>query len=114
MDQQLPAHSLESHSPPLFWLLFFSFGEAKMQGKELQKDFCKHLRYPEPTIIHGHRTSSIVTQPNLPTLRRGRDTKKAPVKSFSNWIRNQKKEPRTPIELRRNAFLFIIRKKFGQ
>jgi hypothetical protein len=52
-------------------------------------------------------------QSSIPTLRRGRDREKAPVKSVSTSIRNQRKEPRTPIELRRKPFLFIRRKTFG-
>jgi hypothetical protein len=55
-----------------------------------------------------------VTQPSIPTLRRGRGTEKDPDKSVSTWNTDQRKEPRTPIELRRNPFLFITRKKFGQ
>jgi hypothetical protein len=45
---------------------------------------------------------------SIPALRRGRDPEKAYVKSVSTWIRNQRKEPRTPTELRRNSFLFIL------
>jgi hypothetical protein len=41
----------------------------------------------------------IATQASLPSLRRGRNTKKDPLKSVSTWIRNQKKEDRRLIEL---------------
>jgi hypothetical protein len=57
--------------------------------------------------------TTIAIQPSIPTLRRGRDTEKAPVKSASTYIRNPRKEPRAPIELRGNLFLSITRKKFG-
>jgi hypothetical protein len=49
--------------------------------------------------------------PEYQPLRRSRDREKAPVKSVSTWIRNQRREPRTLIELRVNPFLSIIRKK---
>jgi hypothetical protein len=55
--------------------------------------------------LHCHKAS-------IPTIRRGRDIEKAPVKSVSTWIRNQRKEHRSPIEQRRNSFLSITRKKF--
>jgi hypothetical protein len=50
----------------------------------------------------------------MPTLRRGRDTEKAPVKSVSTWIESQMKEPSTLMELRESPFLSITMKKFGQ
>jgi hypothetical protein len=45
-------------SPLLFflWLLFSTLETAKMQHRELQKEFCKHLGHPGHAIICGHRT----------------------------------------------------------
>jgi hypothetical protein len=42
----------------------------------------------------------IATETSIPNLRRGRDTERGPVRSVSTWIRHQKKEPRTLIELK--------------
>jgi hypothetical protein len=68
------------------------------------------LKHPEQSrssrkdIQQGEATF-ITTQPRIPTLRRDRDPEKAPVKSVSTWIRNQRKGPRTLAELRGNPFL---------
>jgi hypothetical protein len=59
------------------------------------------------------RATSIATQPSMQTLRKDKDTKKAHVRNVRTWTRNQRKEPRKLIELKRNSFLPIIKKKFG-
>jgi hypothetical protein len=52
------------------------------------------LKYPEPTptkVVQYGGATSVATQPSISILRRNRDTEKAPAKSASTWIRNQKK-----------------------
>jgi hypothetical protein len=70
----------------------------------------------EPGLKYSEQISPKAVQQggatSIPTLRWGRDTERAPIKSVSTWIRNQKKEPRILIELKKNPFITIIRKKF--
>jgi hypothetical protein len=65
------------------------------------------LKYPEwihSKAVQYGETTSVATQPSILTLRSGRDPEKAPVKSVSTRIRNQRKEPRIFIALKRNPF----------
>jgi hypothetical protein len=66
---------------------------------------------PYPAKLLIGRGNIHCTQTSMPTLRRGIDREKDLVKSVSTWITNQRKEPRIPIELGRNPFLSITRKK---
>jgi hypothetical protein len=77
-----------------------------------ESGFSHPEKIPHKAVQWGGATF-IATEPSIPTLRRGRDTEEAPVKSVSTWIRNQRKEPKTLSELRRNPFLSPSRKKFG-
>jgi hypothetical protein len=55
-----------------------------------------------PKAVRLGGATSIATQPSISTLRRNRDTEKAPVKSVSTWIWNQRKKT----ELLANWFFY--------
>jgi hypothetical protein len=46
-----------------------------------------------PKVDQWRRVTATTTQSSIPTLRRGNNTKIAPIKRVSAWIRNQRNEP---------------------
>jgi hypothetical protein len=54
-------------------------------------------KHPELTplkVVQQGEPTSIATQPSIPTLRRGKDTEKAPVKWANAWISSQRSKSR--------------------
>jgi hypothetical protein len=74
----------------------------------LKKSVTSNTLSRSPQSCPIDRDSFIATQPSISTLRRGRDTEKVPVRRVSTWIRNQKKEARTFIDLRENPLISIL------